>query len=403
MREILSLKMLMMLIHGVSAGIPLLLIGSTLSGMLTENGMSMGEIGLFALAKTPYAFKPVWSPLLDRFNLGFLHRRKAWIFTFQVLLALTIAPLGYLVTAGVNPLAIGVLCLFIGFFSASQDIVIDAYRRELLEDRELGLGSSTYVAGYRLAILFSTAGALVLAQFYGWGASYLLMGLTLLACSFTTFFAPDPLLNEAAPASIKEAVIGPFVDFFKKDSAWLILLFILFYKIGDQMASNFTLPFYLQLGFTKVEIAAITKVFGIGATIGGGFLGGVLMLRLGLFRSLLSFGVLQMISTFGFSLLDFYGKNLSLLTGVIFFENLAAGMGTAAYIAYMASMTNKKYTATQYALLTSFMALPMSVLAAPTGYLVEALGWFYFFLFCTLIALPGLLMMLKLGPSQSEA
>jgi MFS transporter, PAT family, beta-lactamase induction signal transducer AmpG len=395
-KKIFSHKMLFMLIHGISAGTPLLLIGGTLQALLVDSKIDLGTVGLLALARTPYSFKPLWSPLLDRYSLGFLQRRKGWIFVFQICLAITIGSLG-MIDPVKMPWLLGLMALFAGFFASSQDIVIDAYRREVLKDEELGFGSSVYIMGYRIGMLFAGAMALKLSDVIGWEQVYLIMGGIMFLCSFTTFFAPVEDAKIQIPKSLKDSIIGPFKEFFSRDGALLMLAFILFYKIGDQMASNMTMPFYLKLGYTKGEIGTIAKVWGMGATIVGGFLGGGIMLKIGIKRSLWLFGFLQMFSTFGFSLLSLIPKNALGLTGVIAFENLSAGMGTAAYAAYMASITNKKFTATQYGLLTSLMSLPMTILAAPTGFMAQSMGWFNFFTFCTLIAIPGMFLLYRMN------
>lgn len=400
--QIFSHKMLFMLIHGISAGTPLLLIGGTLQALLTDNGLDLTTIGLISLVKLPYSLKPIWSPLLDRFKLGFLQRRKAWILVFQLCLAVSIALIG-VIDPIATPFLFGFNCLLTGFFSSSQDIVIDSYRREVLEDEELGFGSSTYIAGYRIGMIFSGALALGLSEQIGWMYTYFSMGLIMLAAAATTFFAPLETSDNIIPKSLKESVVGPFKDFFTRKSAITILVFILFYKIGDQMASNMTMPLYLELGFKKSEIGAIAKLYGMIATFAGGFIGGAIMLRVGVARSLWIFGFLQMVSTVGFALLHLAGRNIYILSGVISFENLAAGMGTAAYTAYMASITNKKFTATQYGLLTSLMSVPMTILAAPTGYLAQVMGWQGFFVFCTLIAIPGMFLLTKIAPWKNSS
>ncbi len=275
--------------------------------------------------------------------------------------------------------------------------MVDAYRRESLSDEELGLGSSLYVNGYRVAMLVSGAGALVLADNMSWRLVYLIMGAIMGISALSTLFADEPEMTESAPRTLKESVIDPFVEFFKRDGALWALAFIFFYKVGDQMASNMTMPLYLDLGFSKTEVGVIVKAFGFWATIVGGLLGGTLMIKLGMVRSLVIFGILQMISTAGFSVLAMVGKNDSVLAAVISFENLSAGMGTAAYAAFMASLANKKFTATQYALLSSLMGMPRVLASAPTGFMAANMGYSSFFIFCTLIAIPGLFMIAKLS------
>lgn len=388
--------MLTMLLQGFASGLPLLLTGSVLQAWLTESNIDLKSIGLFGLVGLPYAWKFIWSPILDRYKIPFLSRRRGWIFVFQILLALSLLLLGSLNPQTMNLWFIAAAALLVSFFSASQDIVIDAYRRESLSDEELGLGSSLYVNGYRLALLVANAFPLYLASFIPWQYVYYVMALMMALCTIPTLFAPIEDESAGSPKTIKDAVILPFLDFFQRKEAILILLFIILYKIGDAIATQMTMPFYLKMGYTKIEIANIVKVFGTLATIFGATFGGILLLRFPLMACLWIFGILQAISTFGFSLVAISELNLYLLAAVIAFENVAGGLGTAAYSAYMASMTNKKFTGTQYALLTSLMSIPRVIVASPSGYLVEAVGWFWFFLICTIAAIPGLLLLIIL-------
>ena len=397
--------MLITFLMGFSSGLPLLLIGGTLQAMMTEAKVDLGTIGLFSLAGLPYTFKFVAAPLFDRFFPPLLKenggRRRGWILLFQILLLISICCMGFL-----NPLTMlptmAVLALAIGLFSALQDIIIDAYRRELLNDEELGLGSSLYVNGYRIAMLLTGGGALILADIYSWKVVYLLMGMCMLMGIITTLLAFENTDNIDSPKSIKDAVIDPFVEYFSRKGAIAILVFILLYKIGDTMAASMTTPFILSLGFSKTQLGSIAKFFGFWATIGGGLLGGILILKWRIKLRLWIFGILQAVSTFGFVILAQVGLSVPVLTGVIAFENLSAGMGTAAYAAYMASITNKRYTATQYALLTSLMGIPRVLISAPMGYLAQRTGWISFFTICTLIAVPGMLLLIKITGSLSE-
>ncbi len=392
-RAIWTPRMLVALLMGFACGLPLLLTISVLQAWMKDVGVDIKVIGLFSLVGLPYTLKFLWAPVLDRFTLPFLGRRRGWMLLLQILLILAIVALGL-----TNPLAspglVALVAFMVTFFSASQDIVVDAYRREDLSDLELGLGSSLYVNGYRIGMLVAGSGGLIMADHLSYRSVYLILAAAMLVGVVTTYCCREPHHSHGTPATFKDAVIGPFVDYFSRRGALLLLAFILFYKIGDQMASAMTMPFYLEIGFTKTEIGTVVKLFGFWATIGGGLLGGILMLKIGLYRSLWSFGILQALSTAGFALLAHVGANLSLLAGVIAFENLSSGMGTAAYVAYMASLTNKKFTATQYALLTSLMGIPRVLASAPTGFMVSALGWSSFFIFCTIIALPGLFLLI---------
>ncbi len=287
------------------------------------------------------------------------------------------------------------------FFSASQDIVVDAYRREDLHDEELGLGSSLYVNGYRLGMLMAGSGGLIMADIFSFQMVYLLLALTMLVGVVTTLLAREPQVAAGTPRTLREAVIEPFRDYFVRPEALLILLFILFYKVGDSMAAAMTTPFYLDMGFTKTEIGSVAKLFGFWATIIGGLAGGLMILRIGINRSLWLFGFLQAASTACFALLVWVGHDLAWLAAVIAFENLSGGMGTAAYVAFMASLTNKRFTATQYALLSSLMGIPRVLASAPTGFMVEQFGWEIFFIACGLMALPGLLLLQRFAPWRS--
>lgn len=394
LHSIFSARMLVALLMGFSSGLPLLLTGSVLQAWMTEEGVDLGTIGLFALVGLPYTLKFLWAPLTDRYCLPFFGRRRGWLISIQSLLMLSIALLGWTQPA-VSPLSVAVAAWLVTFFSASQDIVIDAYRREALSDLELGLGASLYVNGYRVGMLLASGGGLILADYISFSLVYQLMALIMLAGILTTLFAPEPDIHVDTPTTLQQAVIQPFVDYFQRPDALLILLFILLYKVGDTMASHMTTPFYLAIGFSKTEIGAVVKLFGFWATIIGGVIGGIFMLRAGIYRALWGFGILQALSTAGFAVLAQVGYSLPLLAGVIAFENLSAGMGTAAFVAFMASLTDKRFTATQYALLSSLMGVPRVIVAAPTGYFAEWLGWTSFFSACALIAIPGLILLTR--------
>lgn len=393
--------MLVSLIMGFACGLPLLLTMSVLQARMKEDGIDLAVIGLINLVQIPYTWKFLWAPILDRFIPPFLGRRKGWLAIAQLALILAIAGLGY--SDPVNHFEWMVFtAICVAFFSATQDIVVDAYRREDLSDEELGLGSSFYIYGYRMGTLLASGGGLIMADYISWFNVYLIMCLCMLPAVITTFLAPEPQLAEGSPKTLKDAVVQPLVDYFNKKHACGILIFILLYKIGDTMAGAMTMPFYLEIGFTKTQIGAVVKIFGTWAVIAGAIFGGVIMLRLGIYRSLWVFGVLQALSTACFAVLARIGKHVGALSGVIAFENISSGMGTAAFAAFMASITNKKFTATQYALLTSLMAFPRVLASAPTGFLAEHLGWESFFIVCTLIAIPGLLMLFKFGSWQSK-
>lgn len=391
-RVLFSRRMLVTLLMGFSSGLPLLLTGSVLQAWMSDEGVELATIGLFALVGLPYTLKFLWAPLLDRFGVRWLGRRRGWMLGSQLMLAASIAGLGMSAPA-TAPLVVAAAALLLTFFSATQDIVIDAYRREALPERELGLGSSLYVNGYRVGMLLASGGGLILADHVPFAVVYLFMAAFMLVGVATTVFAPEPALPAGTPSTLREAVVGPFIDFIRRQDALLILLFILLYKIGDTLASHLTTPFYLDIGFSKTEIGAIVKLFGFWATIGGGLVGGLLIVRLGIYRSLLLFGLLQAVSTAGFVVLAVVDPKVAYLAAVIAFENVTGGMGTAAYVAFMASLTDRRFTATQYALLSSLMGVPRVLVAAPAGYAAEWIGWPLYFTVCTLVAVPGLLLL----------
>ena len=400
LKVICSRRMLVALLMGFSCGLPLLLTISVLQAWMKEEGVDLTVIGMMALVGLPYTLKFLWAPFLDRFTLPFLGRRRGWLLVAQVSLIFSIVSLGF-TDPGKNPWIVAFAAFLVTFFSASQDIVVDAYRREDLPDQELGLGSSLYVNGYRVGMLLASGGGLIMADYIPFSMVYLIMAVCILPGVITTLLAPEPTITHGTPQTIREAVVDPLVEYFKRQGALWILAFILLYKIGDTMASAMTTPFYLDIGFSKTEIGAIVKLFGFWAVIAGTLIGGVLMLRLGINRSLWIFGFLQAISTACFALLARIGHSVLALSGVISFENLSSGMGTAAYMAFMASITNKKFTATQYALLTSLMGVPRVLASAPTGFLAKNVGWASFFIVCTLIAIPGMLLLLKFAPWNS--
>jgi PAT family beta-lactamase induction signal transducer AmpG len=399
-------RMLVALLMGFSSGLPLLLTGSVLQAWLKDGGVDLGRIGLFALIGLPYTLKFLWSPLFDRYTPVWLGRRRGWLALMQFALAGALLLLGAAQPTAEHLWLVMLAGLLVSFFSASQDIVVDAYRRESMGESELGLGSALYVNGYRLGMLFAGGGGLILADWLSFEAMYRLMAICMMACVAVTLFAPEPPLPEGRPRTLREAVVLPFRDYFARQGAWLILAFILLYKLGDTMASAMTTPFYLDLGYSKTEIGAVVKLFGFWATIAGGTLGGIWILRAGMHRALWLFGFGQMISTLGFVVLAYYPLNIGALATVVAVENLTAGMGTAAFVGFMASLTDRRFTATQYALLSSLMGVPRVLLAAPTGWFAQWLGWPGFFLLCVLIAIPGLMLLrwvtqLAAAPPQS--
>lgn len=393
-RVLASPRMLIATLMGFSAGLPLLLTGSLLQAWMSDSGAELSTIGLYGLVGLPYTLKFLWAPLVDRYSPTNLGRRRAWMLSTQIGLFFAIGGLAFVDPIGSLTL-VALLAVCVTLFSATQDIVIDAYRRETLSDDAQAAGAAVYVIGYRVAMLLASGGGLIIADKFGYAVSYLVMAVAMVIGIGTTLWAPEPSTSAQQPLSLQAAVIEPFRSFFARKEAWLILLFILLYKLGDTMASHLSTPFYLELGYSKTEIGTIVKALGFWATIIGGLIGGALWLRMGVYRALWLFGILQAVSTAGFIVLVQVGYSVPLLTAVITFETLTGGMGTAAYLAFMALMTDRRFTATQYALLTSLMGFARVVLTSPTGYIAESTGWTAYFVLCTLIAIPGLMLLLR--------
>ncbi|MBF0101830.1 MAG: AmpG family muropeptide MFS transporter [Desulfobacterales bacterium] len=400
MNTIFCKKMLIAFFMGFSCGMPLLLTISVLQAWMKEAGVDLSVIGLMALVGIPYTLKFLWAPVFDRFTLCFLGRRRGWLLVSQLLLMIAIVGLGF--SNPQHPVWISLAAFWVTFFSASQDIVVDAYRREDLTDSELGLGSSLYINGYRLGMLLASGGALIMADFISFQMVYIIMAGCMLPGILTTLLAREPEMPYGCPKTLQQAVVDPLIEYFQRNDAIWILTFILCYKLGDTMATAMTTPFYLEIGFTKTEIGSIVKLFGFWATVFGTLTGGIMMIRIGIHRSLWIFGFFQAFSTACFAVLAQLGHSVPTLAWVVVFENLSTGMGTSAYSAFMASITNKKFTATQYALLSSLMGVPRVLASAPTGWMVKQLGWQNFFIMCSLIAIPGMLLLLKFATWQEK-
>lgn len=415
-------RVLSLLFFGLSSGLPLALTFGTLSLWLAEVGVNKTTIGLFALMGTPYTFKFLWAPLVDRMPLPlltrWLGRRRGWAVVTQLALMAAIAGLG-----ATNPAAHpGITALFafaVAFWSATQDIVIDAYRVEILEERQFGAGAATIVLGYRIGMLVSGAGALYLATYVGWHAAYGIMAAFMTVGIVTVLVNPEPKVQKSresvdqerrigayldarphlrgkkaqALAWIYGAVVSPFAEFMGRRGWMLVLLFILLYKFGDALAGVMGNPFYVELGFTKIQIANISKIFGLAATIIGGVVGGIMVNRMGILKSLIVCGILQMLSNLMFAVLAVVGNDPFVLSLTIAMENLSGGMGTAAFVAYLSSLCNIAYTATQYALLTSFMAFGRTLLSSSGGWLADHMDWISFFVVTTGAAIPGLILL----------
>lgn len=387
---------------GFVSGLPLPLTMGTLSLWMAEAGVDKTTIGIFALVGLPYTLKFLWSPLIDMLRLPILGkllgRRRSWILFTQGLLALSLIGLGSSNPVAA-PLATAWWAFLVTFSSASQDIVIDAYRVEILDKKSYGAGAASVVFGYRIGMLVSGAGALYMASFGSWSTVYTVMAALIVIGSIAVLVGNEPQLIENAGKHnkanwIKNAVVDPFSDFLKRKDWVAILLFIAFYKLGDAFLNNMMNPFFVEAGFSKIEIANVTKVFGLVATLVGAFVGGVIVSRFGIMRALLFCSVIHMSFNLIFVVQAWVGHDLSLLIATITAENITNGMATTALVAYLSSLCHQEYTATQYALLSSFSATGRSILSSSAGALAQALGWPAFFLATSLIALPGIFLLL---------
>jgi MFS transporter, PAT family, beta-lactamase induction signal transducer AmpG len=399
-------RLVAILLMGFSSGLPLALTFGTLSYRLAEDGVSLAAIGLFGLVRTSYSLKFLWAPLLDRLSIPLLTarlgRRRSWALAIQLLLAAAIAVLG-LTDPRINPAATALAAVVVAFLSASQDIVIDAYRIELLLPDEQGAGAAATQWGYRFGLLASGAGALYAASFGGWRFAYLLMAALMAVGMVTVALTPEPESVVSPPpgataigrarAWLGHAVVAPFRDLAVRNGILpllAILAFIVLYKFGDALAGSMANPLYVALHFTKVEVATISKVYGVVATLAGVAAGGIVVARFGEFRALLACGALQAASNLMYAVQVWAGHNLAMLTLTIGGENLTGGMASAAFVAYLSNLCSRDFTATQYALMSSLATVGLNVLAASGGALAETLGWIPFFVLSTLLCLPSL-------------
>ena len=389
---------------GFSSGLPLFILYNLLSAWLKSEGVDLKAIGLFALVGMPYTWKFLWAPAMDRFKLPFLGRRRGWMIFTQIAVMLAVILMGQF-----NPSTeiwiVVFLASIVAFFSASQDIVVDAHRREWLTEGQMGSGTALFVNAYKLSTLVPGSLSLILSDLITWDWVFFITGLFMLPGILTTLLVSEPKEYGPPPQTMKEAVIEPFKEFIHR-SGWthaaFILLFIFLYKLGDSMASALATPFYIELGFTRTEIGIVAKNAGLWASILGGILGAYWMLKTGVNKGLWIFGVLQAVATFGFVVLAQSGPDLWVLSWVIGFEAITAGLGTAAFTAYLALETNPRFTATQFALFTSLSAVPRTFINALTGYIVEFTGWTNFFIICVVLALPGLMLLPKIAPWREE-
>lgn len=422
-------KMLVIMLLGFSSGLPLLLVFSTLSLWLSESGVDLAVIGYISMVRAPYSFKFLWAPIVDRVNIPFLTklfgRRRSWALFTQILLIFSLIGIAFTVPS-TSSIIMTVICAFlVAFCSASQDIVVDAYRIEASKTSELGATSAAYQLGYRIGMIIAGAGALYLADFFEksafslmlfgqklteWNITYLIMAAFLMIGVFTTIFlAKEPNINENLKdfeektanltffAKVKNAfvsaVIAPFADFIKRPYWLLIILFIMIYKLPDSYIGPMAMPFYDELGFSKAEIATIQKIYGVIFTIIGTVIGGIIVSRIGIIKSLFFCGILMAVSNFAFAWLALQGHNQGAFILAIALENISGGMSLSAYVAYLSSLCSVAFTATQYALFTSIMGFGRDVIAASSGIMASSLGWFWFFNITVLMVIPSLIIL----------
>lgn len=393
------------IVTGFCSGLPLFVLVNLVQAWLSKSGLSLKALGLFSLVMIPYTWKFLWAPIMDRFSVGVLGRRRGWMLVTQVALVLSIGSMGFLDPVN-NPLQVALFCCAIAFLSASQDIVLDAFRRELLPDSEQGLGSAMFVNAYKISGMIPGALALILADHLPWPTVFMVTAAFMIPGVVCTLLCKEPEHSVAAPSSLRSAVIEPFTEFVQRNGvkqAAFVLLFILAYKLGDSMATALATKFYLDLGFTMTQIGVVAKSTGLWASLAGGVLGGIWMLRLGINKGLWIFGVAQALAILGFYALAAIGATMSGLATAIAAEAFAVGLGTTAMVAFIARTTDPRYAATQFALFTSLAAVPRTVITAFTGFIVEHVGWDHFFLICFALAVPGMLLLTKVAPWSADS
>lgn len=397
-------KMAALLVLGFSSGLPLWLTDRTLKAWMTTANVDLTTIGFFSLVALPYSLKFLWAPLLDRFVPPFLGRRRGWLVITQILLFIAIAAMASHDPArGLQALAVN--AILIAVFSASQDVAGDAYRIDILDEREMGAGTATWVLGYRIALLVTGSLAFILADQMSWQTVYLLLSTLMLVGMVAVFLAPEPVLRDAPPQSLRDAVVLPFHEFFTRSGIGrgiLVLGFIVLYRYSDGIAASMATPFLLKTGYTQVEIGVVLGGAGLLATIVGTLAGGAALGRLGINKMLWIVVVLQAVSNLGYYFLSITPKNQSYLFGVIVVENFVSGLVTAALLSFLMAMCNKRFSATQFALLSSLMAASRDILVAPAGAVAEAAGWPSFFLITIAAGLPALLLLPLIAPWSRE-
>jgi len=397
---ILNRRMLICVFTGFTSGLPLYILIQLVPAWLRVEGVGLAEIGFFALVGFPYTWKFLWSPVMDRFTLPFLGHRRGWMLVTQLALLISIAAMGF-IKPDLSIWTVAYLAAAIAFFSASQDIVLDAYRRELLPDVELGLGNSIHVQAYRLSGLVPGSLALILADHLQWHTVFIVVALFMGVGLIMTLCIDEAIAHPSPPKTMREAIVEPFREFVQRKgvaAAALILAFLFLYKLGDNMATALQTPFYVDVGFSLTQIGSIAKFASLFSAIVGGLVGGVIMIKLGINRALWTFGVVQVVSILGFAVLSEVGANPWMLGVAVSLEYLGVGLGTAAFTAFIAKNTNPVFAATQFALFTALTSVPRTLANAVTGVIVEQTGWTTFFFLCTALAIPGMLLLFKVAP-----
>jgi PAT family beta-lactamase induction signal transducer AmpG len=372
---------------GFTAGVPLVVVITLLQAWLKDGGLDLTTIGIFTLVTIPYSLKFLWSPCLD-YLAPFGQRRRSWLLISQI--ALFFSLLGLSITTPANITMVALLAISVSFWSATQDIAVDAFRREDFLYHELTAGTAAYIWGYRLGMVVVAGGGLIIADNLGWRVTFLGTAVLILVGPLTLLFSPEPKVPEGSPKTFRTSVVEPLKDFFAKDDPWLLLAFILFYKLGEQLIGTLNTTFFMEAGYSKTNIGWIVKAFGLSSTLAGVSLASYMVKKKGLIPCLWGFGWLQLVNNACLMALWFLPANNYYLAFFISLDHLVIGTGSTVFVAFLASLTNISYTATQYALLTSLMALPRSLLASPSGWLAEHLGWPGFYLLGALLTLPGL-------------
>lgn len=411
-KTIFTTKMLICIFTGFASGLPFYLLLQLLPAWLESEGINIKTIGAFSLTQIPYILKFAWAPFMDNISLLGLGRRRGWMLTSQLILILFIAILGFF-SPSLDIWLIATICFIIALFSATQDIALDAFRRELLLDKELGLGNSIHTNAYRVAGLVPGSLSLILSNYLPWDSVFIITALFMLPAIITTLLVKEPLNQAPKTHHIEDIIINPFREFITRNgikTAMIILAFIFLYKLGDSMATSLATPFYLQMGYSRLDIGWIAKNASLWPSVIGALIGGILMIKIGINRALWSFGFVQVISILGFAVLSIEGPFTQigryqqiLLALVIGFEALGVGLGSAAFVAFIAKTTNPLYTATQFALFTSIASVPRTLINATTGIMVEYLGWTTFFGLCTILAIPGMLLLFKVAPWNAKS